>query len=75
LSTCGWTYDGDWYTEDQLGDLLAYLITNNYTCNVGNVRRQIMGMPVGISDAPQIGNLAFYPVEKKHAYKLGSGKD
>ena len=70
----GWSYDGDGYTLPQLEELLTYLITNNYTCNGGKVRRQIQGMPMGMPAAPQIANLACYPVEKVHAYALGPGK-
>ena len=38
------------------------------------MRRQIQGMPMGMPAAPQIANLACYPVEKAHAYALGPGK-
>ena len=38
------------------------------------MRRQIQGMPMGMRAAPQIANLACYPVEKAHAYALGPGK-
>jgi hypothetical protein len=33
-----------------------------------------MGMPMGMPAAPQIANLACYPVEARHAYALGPGK-
>ena len=64
---------GDGYTLSQVEELLAYLITHNYTCDGGQVRRQIQGMPMGMPAAPQIANLSCYPVEKAHAYALGPG--
>ena len=69
-----WSYEGEGYTMSQLEELLTYLITHNYTCDGGQVRRQIQGMPMGMPSPPQIANLACYPVEKAHAYALGPGK-
>ena len=66
--------EGEGYTIPQLEELLTYLITHNYTCDGGKVRRQIQGMPMGMPAAPQIANLACYPVEKAHACALGPGK-
>jgi hypothetical protein len=75
LGPTGWSYQGEGFTKDQLAELLNYLIHHNYTCNGvdGKVRRQIKGMPMGMPAAPQIANLACYPVEKAHAYSLGKG--
>ena len=73
LGPGGWSYMGDGYTLSQVEELLAYLITHNYTCDGGQVRRQIQGMPMGMPAAPQIANLSCYPVEKAHAYALGPG--
>ena len=74
LDTQGWSWIDEGYTKAQVAGLLAFLVTNNYTCNGGRVRKQIKGTPVGMPAAPQIANLACYPVEKKHSYALGPGK-
>ena len=74
LGLGGWSYEGDGFTKAQVEELLIYLITHNFTCNGGKVRRQIKGMPMGMPAAPQIANLACYPVEKVHAYALGPGR-
>ena len=68
LGVSGWSLLGDGFTQAQIAELLTYLIHSSFTCNGGQVRRQIMGMPMGIPAAPQIANLACYPVEKAHAY-------
>ena len=74
LTPSGWSWDGEGYTRSQVADLLAFLIQHNYTCNGGHIKRQIKGMPMGMPAAPQIANLACYPVEKAHAYALGPGR-
>ena len=74
LGVSGWSLLGDGFTQAQIAELLTYLIHSSFTCNGGQVRRQIMGMPMGIPAAPQIANLACYPVEKAHAYTLGPGR-
>ena len=74
LGPAGWSYEGEGYSIPQLRELLTYLVTHNFTSDGGKVRRQIQGMPMGMPAAPQIANLACYPVEKAHAYALGPGK-
>ena len=71
LTPKGWSWDGEGYTCSQVAELLAFLIQHSYTCNGGHIKRQIKGMPMGMSAAPQIANLACFPVEKAHAYALG----
>ena len=73
LGLSEWSYEGDGFSKAQVEALLTHLVTNNFTCNGGKVRRQIKGMPMGMPVAPQIANLASYPVEKAHAYALGPG--
>ena len=73
LTPKGWSWDGDGYTRSKVAELLAFLIQHNYTYNGGHIKRQIKGMPMGVPAAPQIPNLACYPVEKAHAYALGPG--
>jgi len=73
LGLSEWSYEGDGFSKAQVEALLTHLVTNNFTCNGGKVRRQIKGMPMGMPAAPQIANLACYPVEKAHAYALGPG--
>ena len=43
---------------------LSFLLTNAYTVNGGQIRRQIMGIPMGLCIAPQLANLACYPEER-----------
>jgi len=74
LGVHGWSLTGVGFRMDQLSELLTFLIFNSFTYNGGSVRRQIKGMPMGIPAAPQIANLACYPVERDHAYRLGPGK-
>ena len=74
LGVYGWTWGGDGLSLQHVAEFLTYLVSRNYTCNGGQIRRQIRGMPMGMPAAPQIANLACYPVEKAHAYKLGPGK-
>lgn len=64
---------GEGYTICEVQDLLIFLMAHNYTCNGGRVRRQIKGMPMGMPAAPQIANLACYPVEKEWSYQMGRG--
>ena len=73
LGVSGWSWLGEGYTMAEVRELLTFLIHNNFTFNGNKVRRQIMGMPMGMPAAPQIANLACYPVEKAHAYTLGRG--
>ena len=74
LGPKGWSKLGKGYTRAQVAELLAYLIEHNYVCIGGRVLRQIKGMPMGMPAAPQIANLACYPVEKAQAYALGPGR-
>ena len=74
LSNAGWSWDEEGYTRSQIRELLTFLIENNYTCNGGQIKRQIKGMPMWMPTAPQIANLACYPVERDHAYELGPHK-
>ena len=46
--------------------MLQFTLSTAYTVNGGKVRRQVMGMPMGIPHAPQMANLACYVVEKQH---------
>ena len=48
--------------------MLRISLATAYTVNGGKVRRQIKGMPMGFPHAPQMANLACYPIEK--AYTL-----
>jgi hypothetical protein len=54
LGADGWSYGREGYTMPQLEELLTYLITQNYTCNGGKVRRQIQGMPMGMPAAHRL---------------------
>ena len=74
LGVAGWSYGEGGLSPCQLAEFITYLIYNNYTFNGGKVKRQIMGMPMGMPAAPQIANLACYPVEREHSYVLGPGK-
>ena len=69
----GFNRAGEGYSITEVRDLLVFLMNNNYTCNGGRVCRQIKGMPMGMPAAPQIANLACYPVEKDWAYRMGPG--
>ena len=66
LSNAGWSWDEEGYTRSQIRELLTFLI-ENYTCNGGQIKRQIKGMPTGMPAAPKIANLACYPVKRDHA--------
>jgi hypothetical protein len=46
------SYEGGGFTMPQLEELLTFLITHNYTCDRGKVRRQIQGIPMGMPAAP-----------------------
>jgi hypothetical protein len=70
LTTGGWSWDGLGYTMADLKELVSTAVNNNYTCNGGKVRRQIRGMPMGLPPAPQLANLACYPVERDHMHSL-----
>ena len=70
LTTGGWTWDGHGYSMADLKQLITVAVVNNYTCNGGRVRRQIQGMPMGLPPAPQLANLACYPVERLHMESL-----
>ena len=74
LGSKGWSKVGKGYSRAQVAELLTYLIEHNYVNIGGRVLRQTKGMPMGMPAAPQIANLACYPVEKAQAYKLGAGK-
>jgi hypothetical protein len=73
LGPKGWSKLGRGYTKAQVAELLTFLIEHNYVNIGGRVLRQIKGMPMGMPAAPQIANLACYPVEKAQAYALGPG--
>ena len=70
LTVTGWSWDGLGYTLLDLKSLITFAVQNNFTCNGGRVRRQIKGMPMGLPPAPQLANLACYPVERDHMYTL-----
>ena len=74
LGSKGWSKVGKGYSRAQVAELLTYLIEHNYVNIGGRVLRQIKGMPMGMPAAPQIANLACYPVEKAQAYALGPGR-
>ena len=60
----GWVFGGGW-DADTLRQALWLSLSTAYTVNGGRVRRQILGMPMGIPHAPQLANLACYVVEKE----------
>ena len=66
LAMAGWSWNGLGYAMADLKELVTVAVQNNYTCNGGRVRRQIRGMPMGLPPAPQLANLACYPVERDH---------
>ena len=68
LGPKGWSKMGEGYSKARVAELLTYLIEHNYVLSGGRVLRQIKGMPMGMPAAPQIANLARYPVEKAQAY-------
>ena len=70
LTTAGWSWDGLGYTMVDLKEMVTVAVQNSYTCNGGRVRRQIRGMPMGLPPAPQLANLACYPVERDHMQNL-----
>ena len=70
LTMAGWSWDGMGYSLADLKTLITFAVENNFTCNGGQVRRQIKGMPMGLPPAPQLANLACYPVERDHMYSL-----
>ena len=74
LGPKGWSKTGKGYTRAQVAELLTFLIEHNYVNVGGRILRQIKGMPMGMPAAPQIANLACYPVEKAQAYRLGPGR-
>ena len=61
----GWVFGDGWSFED-IQNMLQFSLSTAYTVNGGRVRRQVMGMPMGIPHAPQMANLACYVVEKQH---------
>ena len=74
LGPKGWSKLGKGYTKAQVAELLTFLVEHNYVYIGGRVLRQIKGMPMGMPAAPQIANLACYPVEKAQACALGPGR-
>ena len=70
LTTEGWRWDDMGYSISELREMVTVAVCNNYTCNGGRVRKQIRGMPMGLPPAPQLANLACYPVERDHMYRL-----
>jgi len=63
----GWVF-GEGFSREKIEAMLRFTLATAYTVNGGKVRRQIKGMPMGIPHAPQMANLACYPIEK--AYTL-----
>ena len=74
LGPKGWSKVGKGFSKAQVAEFLTYLIEHNYVFIGGRILRQIKGMPMGMPAAPQIANLACYPVEKAQAYALGPGR-
>ena len=67
LTRAGWTWEEEeGWTVEEVETLLRYSIAHCYTVNGALVRRQKQGMPMGLSEAPQLANLACYTVEKEH---------
>jgi hypothetical protein len=66
LTTEGWCWEDGW-TMLQVEAFLRYSISHCYTVNGSLVRRQKQGMPMGLSQAPQLANLACYTVERRHS--------
>ena len=57
----GWVFGDGWLFEE-IQNMLQFSLSTAYTVNDGRVRRQAMGMPMGIPHAPQMANLACYIV-------------
>jgi hypothetical protein len=61
----GWVFGEGWSLDD-VESMLRISLTTAYTVNGGKVRRQTKGMPQGMPHAPQMANLACYPVEEAY---------
>ena len=69
LTENGWSWGGDGLDLRKLREMVGYSILTNYTFNGGKIRRQVKGLPMGIPHAPQLVNLACYPVEKEYVLR------
>jgi len=65
MTVGGWVFGEGWSLED-IQDMVRFSLETAYTVNGGLVRRQVKGIPMGIPHAPQLANLACYPIEKPY---------
>jgi hypothetical protein len=64
LTQHGWSWSGDGVDYAKLYEMIHFSVHTNYILNGTQLRMQIRGIPMGIPHAPQLVNLACYPVEK-----------
>ena len=62
----GWTF-GDGWSLPEVEAMARLTIGSAFTVNGGQVRRQCLGLPMGLPEAPQLVALALYPIEKRFA--------
>ena len=70
LGINGWDWNNGGWPLDDLKTLLEFAIHNAFVYNGGVLLHQKQGMVMGLGPAPQIANLACYPVERDHALAL-----
>ena len=54
LDTQGWSWIGEGYTKAEVAELLAFLVTKNYTCNGGGYAGKSRGCPWGCHLLPRL---------------------
>jgi hypothetical protein len=66
LTTSGWDTTGIGWSLNDLQEMISFSVSIAYTTNGGITRRQRLGVPMGLPEAPQLVNLACYIVERDY---------
>ena len=62
--------EGEGWTQQKYMELMAFLITENHIWNGKDLRRQVVGIPMGSPVSPHLANLYRYVVEAQFVEEL-----